>query len=418
MLAQIGSNAESLAFAVSSSDDSAMALQRPTGFPSIVAVAPDMLGGMLWIWQIDSGSGLKQLVYGISNGSNGQIGAARTLPLQPAESLQAWILAQDANGNALVRWASGPLDNAGQPTLGGLLRFTASTQAWSAVALPNPLLSAMLLFNSKAVFDANGRAWLIQPTPGTMAGEWTLATYSLIPGASNWTTVAQLPVSSPRSVIFQLSIDARNRLVLAHSVVHNAAIESVPLSIARYDPQGAGWSELPAPGLPSVGYVLQADAPGNIWALSPYAQVYGTNSVARFDNAANTWNAPKKIDFASADGLQDGNGNWPLALATDSKGNAWAVGIRSKVPGQDLPVLWINVFNSSSRQWSQSGSLTVQGGENAAFVQPAQGGSSTSFQVALSLDEQDRPVAVVTEILRPSRLSYTSRTWFARGQAA
>ena len=206
--------------------------------------------------------------------------------------------------------------------------------------------------------------------------------------------------------------------MVAHSVAHNAAVETVPLAISRYDAQGTGWIELPAPGISSSGYEFKADGPGNIWAVSPQAQVYGANAWARFDNASSAWTGPKKIDFAAANALQDRNGNWPLALATDSKGNAWAVGIQRKAPGQDLPALWINLYSASDRQWSQAGNLSVQGGENAAFVQPTQGDGSSSFQVALGVDEQDRPMAAVTEMLPTSNSAYAYRAWIARGQAA
>lgn len=408
MLALTGPGSELLAFSVNSADASATALQRPTGYSRIFAATPDMRGGMLWVWQVDGGTGFQQLFYAVSSGTNGQIGAARTLPLQPAPSLQAWVMAQDANGNALVRWSSGPLDSAGRPTQGGLLFFTAATQVWSAAPLPNPLASPNLLSTSSAVFDTNGRAWLLQPTPGTVAGQWTLLLYSLTPGTATWLASPQLPAAQPRSSTFQMSMDARNRLVVAHSAASGTSGASAGVSVSRFDPT-AGWSDLPAPGFPSANYQFAADALGNVWAAGP-------SWIARYDNASNTWNGPKNFDFTPAD-AQQGNGDWPLALATDSRGNAWAVGVRRKTSGQDLPVLWINRFSISTRQWDQAGSLTVQGGDNAGFVQPAQGNGST-FQVALGIDSQDRPVAAVTEMI-PSNLSgYQARTWAARGQAA
>ncbi|MGB3069250.1 MAG: hypothetical protein WBC18_11910 [Ottowia sp.] len=404
MLALTGPGSESLAFAINSATGSALTLQRPTSYANIFAAVPNMSGGMLWIWQVDGGAGVQQLLYALSDGTSGQIGVTRTLPVLPAPSLQAKVMAQDANGNALVRWASGPLDSAGQPTQGGLLRFISATQAWSALSLPNALASPNLLANSGAVFDSNGRAWLIQPTPGTAAGEWTLVLYSLVSGASGWTVGPQVPASTPRASAFQMVIDGKNRLVVAHSPSNGST-----LSVSRFDPNGTGWSDLPAPTLSNQGYRLSVDAPGNLWAL-------GTTSAARYDNASSSWTGPKNFDFTPAD-AQQGNGEWPLALAADSLGNTWAVGVRRKAAGQDLPVLWINLFSATTRQWSEAGSLAVQGGDNSAFVQPSQGLGPT-FQVALGLDKQNRPVAAVTEILRASASSYQARTWIARGQSA
>ncbi|WP_028605194.1 hypothetical protein [Ottowia thiooxydans] len=412
MLLAVGPTSESLVFSVSTLDGSSVTMQRPGGTTTTVAtLAPvaDMRGNTLWLWQDAGSSAAQQLFYAVSSGVNGQISAARALPLSPAPSLQASVMAQDADGNALVRWSSGPLDGAGLPTLGGLLRFTAATQLWSVVPLPEPTANPALLLSANAVFDSNGRAWLIQPTPGTVSGEWTLPLYSLLPNAANWLTAPVVPATLPRSSIFQLSIDSRNRLVAAHCVAHDPKVITPPLSISRYDQAGAGWTTLPVPTLPSNGYRVSVDAVGNIWAV-------GASTIARYDNAAANWTGPQNIDFAPADGLQS-DGSWPFALATNSQGNTWAVGVRRKTAGQDLPVLWINFFDATTRLWSQAGTLAVQGGENSSFVQPAQG-QGTSFLVALALDSQSRPMATLTEILRTTLLNYQGRTWIARGRTA
>ncbi|MET4580166.1 hypothetical protein [Ottowia thiooxydans] len=408
VLAVLGPAAEALAFTASSLDSSTLSMQRPGGTPSVLATAADMRAGALWLWRQSSDTSVAQsLFYAVSSASNGQIGASRTLPLSAAVSLQAWIMAQDADGNALVRWSSGPLDSTGQPSQAGLLRFTASTQVWSALSSPNSLISPNLLGAARAVFDSSGRAWLIQPTPGTVAGEWSLALFTLNAGASNWVAIAPVPATTARSSTFQMSMDASNRLLVAHTVSGDAS--SAPLSLSRFDPNGSGWTAIAAPTLASNAYRVNTDPVGNIWAV-------GSGSIARYDNAAANWTGPKSLDFAPTD-AQQGDGTWPLALTSDSKGNTWAVGVRRKAAGQDLPVLWINLFDATTRQWAQAGSLAVADGTNSSFVQPTQG-EGTRFLVALTLDSQGRPVAALKEMLTSASQSYQSRSWIARGQAA
>lgn len=408
MLALVGSGSDLLAYGIHAGTGAALALQGPAGFPGIMIAAPDMRGGVLRVWQRPDTTP-RQLLYALSDGSSGQIGPVRTVPVDPSTSLQAWLLAQDATGNALVRWAGGPLDNSGQPTQGGLLQFSASTQLWQHLPLPNPAASPILLLSSGSVFDATGRAWLIQPTPGAVAGEWTLALYSLPAQGSSWQALGTLPASSARSAYFQLGMDASGRLFVAHSMAYDPTGAAPLISLSRYEPTSARWSTLPAPNLPLHSHKLSVDSLGNVWLMGP-------SSFARYDNERATWTGPKEFDFAPADAFQR-NGEWPLAVATDSRGHAWAVGVRRKVAGQDLPTLWINFFDAGTRQWSQAGSLGVQGGENPGFVQPAQGEGNSYFQVALGIDSQGRPVATVTELLRASLAGGLRRTWVARGQA-
>ena len=211
----------------------------------------------------------------------------------------------------------------------------------------------------------------------------------------------------------ELILDFREDSVVIDAIIPEgdyrlASGAAAGLTVSRFDP-GSGWSDLPASGLASSGFQIATDALGNVWAL-------GATQIARYDSTANTWSGPKNFDFTPAD-AQQSNGDWPLSLATDSRGNAWAVGVRRKAAGQDLPVLWINRFSISTGKWDQAGSLSVQGGDNASFVQPAQGNGST-FQVALSVDSQDRPVAAVTEMIQSGSSGYQARAWIARGQAA
>ena len=409
MLALVGSGSDLLAYGVNVSTGVALALQGPAGFPGIMVAAPDMRGGVLRVWQ-QSDTTLRQLLYALSDGAGGQSGPIRTLPLDPSPSLQAWLLAQDTGGNALVRWAGGPLDNTGQPTQGGLLKFSASTQLWQHLPLPNPAASPILLLSAGAVFDTTGRAWLIQPTPGAVAGEWTLALYALPAQGSSWQALASLPATSARSAYFQIGMDASGRLVVAHSVAYDPNGSAPLVSLSRYDPASSRWNTLTPPNLPIHSHRMSVDSLGNIWLTGP-------SSYARYDNERAAWTGPREFDFAPVDAFQR-NGEWPLAVATDSRGNAWAVGVRRKAAGQDLPTLWINFFDAGTRQWSQPGSLGVQGGENPSFSQPAQGEGNTFFQVALGLDDQGRPVAAVTELLRASLAGGLRRSWVARGLSA
>ena len=384
-------------------------LQGPAGNPGLMVAAPDMHGGILRVWQ-QQDTTLRQLLYALSDGSSGQIGPVRAMPLDPSSSLQAWLLAQDINGNALARWAGGPLDDRGQPTQGGLLQFSAATQLWRQVSLPNPLASPALLFSAQAVFDDSGRAWLIQPTPGALAGEWSLTLYTLPAQGSSWQVLAPLPATSARSAYFQFGIDAKNRLVVAHSVAYDPSGSAPLMSLSRYETTSARWTTLVSPDVPIHSHKLNVDSLGNIWLVGP-------SSYARYDDVQNAWTGPREFDFAPPDAFQR-NGEWPLALAFDPKGHAWAVGVRRKAAGQDLPTLWINFFDAGTKQWSTAGSLSVQGGENANFVQPAQGEGKTFFQVGLALDDQGNPVAAITELLRSGLTGGLRRTWIARGQAA
>lgn len=409
MLALIGAGSDLLAYGINATTGVTLALQRPSGSPGMMIAAPDMRGGMLSVWQ-QADTTFRQLLYALSDGGNGQVGPVRALPLDPSTSLQAWLLAQDTNGNALVRWAGGPLDTTGQPTQGGLLQFSAATQAWRQIPLPNPVASPALLFSAQALFDESGRAWLIQPTPGAIAGEWTLALYSLPPQGTTWQVLTPLPATSARSAYFQMGMDASNRLVVAHSVAYDPSGSAPLISLSRYDTTSALWTNLAAPNIPIHSHRLNVDSLGNIWLTGP-------SSYARYNNVQSAWAGPKEFDFAPTDAFQR-NGEWPLALSFDAEGHAWAVGVRRKAAGQDLPTLWINFFDASTRQWGSAGNLAVQGGENTNFVQPAQGEGKTFFQVALALDDLGNPVAAITELLRSGLTGGLRRTWIARGQAA
>lgn len=409
MLALVGTGSDLLAYSINAVTGTPLLLQGPAGNPGLMVAAPDMRGGVLRIWQ-QPDTTLRRLLYAISNGSSGQIGPVGAVPLDPSTSLQAWLLAQDTNGNALVRWAGGPLDSTGQPTQGGLLQFSAATQVWRQMPLPNPVASPALLFSAQAVFDDSGRAWLIQPTPCAIAGEWTLLLYSLPSQGSTWQVLPPLPATSTRSAYFQMGMDASNRLVVAHSVAYDPSGSAPLISLSRYDTTSARWTTLAAPNVPIHSHRLSVDSLGNIWLT-------GSSSYARYDNGQNAWTGPKEFDFAPTDAFQR-NGEWPLALSFDAKGQAWAVGVRRKTSGQDLPTLWINFFDAGTRQWSSAGSLAVQGGENTNFVQPAQGEGNTFFQVALALDDRGNPVAAITELLRSGLTGGLRRSWIARGQAA
>lgn len=385
----------------------------------VVNAIPNTRGGVLWLGFRGKHPAYRSL-WTQADAPTGQPGPIQETLLDSGASPQATLLAQDQSGQSLLRWNRGPLPENEPPAMDELLMVSASAPGWTSVALPDPALSPDLLRASRTVFDQTGTAWMVQPSPGPTQDEWSLMLYSLAQGATKWSAAVSIPAESTRSNEFKMGIDARGRILVAHRSSSGGPSSPSLLSVSRFEPAQAAWTTLPKSGLSVRGFQLHVDAPGNIW-------VFWGGSYTRYDDKTGawagssdygSWTGPTGFEYLPEDAVGLFSDWEALPIATDSRGNAWVVGARRKSSrDQDLPALWINRFDASAGRWGKPATLSVTGGEDPIFVASSNQGQAedSRFRVSMTMDSQERPVALINELASTGWVGFWSRAWVARG---